>query len=60
EQLHDGEKPQKSSKCEKSFRWRCSLLCHWRIHTGEQLYKCGERGKNFSQRSSLSTHQLIH
>ncbi|NXP43027.1 ZN394 protein, partial [Leiothrix lutea] len=35
EQLHNGKKPHKCSKCEKSFSKRCSLIRHFIIHLGE-------------------------
>ncbi|NWU36614.1 ZSC20 protein, partial [Hylia prasina] len=60
EQLHDGEKPHKCSKCGKSFRQRCHLINHWRIHTGERPYKCGECGKSLRTSANLIKHQMIH
>ncbi|NXW67904.1 ZN544 protein, partial [Hirundo rustica] len=60
EQLHDVEKPHKCLKCEKSFRWRSSLICHWRIHMGERPYECGECGKSFSRSCQLLEHQRSH
>ncbi|NXJ23376.1 ZN415 protein, partial [Dicrurus megarhynchus] len=36
EQLHDGEKPHKCSKCGKSFSHRSYLIRHWKIHTEEK------------------------
>ncbi|NXR81535.1 ZN213 protein, partial [Pycnonotus jocosus] len=35
EQLHNGEKPHKCSKCEKSFSKLCSLIQNFIIHLGE-------------------------
>ncbi|NXO32090.1 ZN229 protein, partial [Cisticola juncidis] len=42
EQLQDGEKPHKCSKCGKSFRSSCDLITHQRIHTGVRPYKCDQ------------------
>ncbi|NWY49153.1 ZN256 protein, partial [Sylvia atricapilla] len=60
EQLHNGEKPYKCPKCEKSFSMRSSLIRHWRIHTGERPYECGKCGKSFSQNCQLIEHQRSH
>ncbi|NXQ48899.1 ZN749 protein, partial [Catharus fuscescens] len=45
EQLHDGEKRHKCSKCGKNFRWRSNLSVHQKIHTGERPCECQECGK---------------
>uniref|UniRef100_A0A8C3Y1K0 C2H2-type domain-containing protein n=1 Tax=Catharus ustulatus TaxID=91951 RepID=A0A8C3Y1K0_CATUS len=60
EQLHNGEKPHKCSKCGKSFSQRSNLLCHWRIHTEERPYECEECGKRFSQSCNLIRHLRSH
>ncbi|NXQ60430.1 ZN256 protein, partial [Anthoscopus minutus] len=59
EQLQDGEKPYKYSKCGKSFSKKSFLIhhSHWRIHTGEWPYECGQCEKKFSQSSTLIAHQ---
>ncbi|NXQ29006.1 ZSC32 protein, partial [Alaudala cheleensis] len=57
EQLQDGEKPHKCSKCERRFSQRSSLIHHWGFHTGEQPYECGKR---FQTSSSLFIHQWAH
>ncbi|NXO46778.1 ZN211 protein, partial [Locustella ochotensis] len=56
EQFHDGKRPDKCSKCDKSFSLKSSLIRHWRIHTGERPYECEECGKSFSQSSTLIIH----
>ncbi|NXL70099.1 ZSC32 protein, partial [Leptocoma aspasia] len=53
EQLHNGERAHKCSKCGKGFSQNSNLICHMRLHTGERPYMCEECGKNFSQRSNL-------
>ncbi|TRZ06619.1 hypothetical protein HGM15179_020488 [Zosterops borbonicus] len=60
EQLHNGEKPHKCSKCEKSFRQRSKLIRHWRVHTGERLYECDQCRKRFQTDSNFLLHQRIH
>ncbi|NWY49143.1 ZNF7 protein, partial [Sylvia atricapilla] len=35
EQLPNGKKPHKCTKCEKSFSKRSSLFCHFIIHLGK-------------------------
>ncbi|NXV03644.1 ZNF71 factor, partial [Cettia cetti] len=60
EQLQNVEKPHKCPTCEKTFRWRCHLIDHWRLHTGERPYECGECGKSFRQRGNLLAHQRSH
>ncbi|NXP43026.1 ZNF22 protein, partial [Leiothrix lutea] len=60
EQLHDGEKLHKCSKCEKSFSQRPYLICHWRIHMGQWPYECWECGKRFKSSSNLLVHQRSH
>ncbi|NXY37384.1 ZSC32 protein, partial [Pomatorhinus ruficollis] len=60
EQLHDGGKPHKCSKCGKGFSKRSYLTRHWNIHTGERRYECGECGKSFRDSSGLIVHHSIH
>ncbi|NWS09540.1 ZNF3 protein, partial [Motacilla alba] len=55
-----GENPHKCSECGRTFRWRSSLIYHFRIHTGERPYACGECGKSFSTNSILIVHRRIH
>ncbi|NXQ63652.1 Z354C protein, partial [Anthoscopus minutus] len=40
EQLHNGEKLHRCSKCQKSFSWRSHMINHMAIHTGDWRYEC--------------------
>ncbi|NXI28213.1 ZNF41 protein, partial [Sterrhoptilus dennistouni] len=60
EQLHNGKKYHKCSKCDKSFSKRCSLIRHFIIHLGEWPYECGECGKGFRSNSELVIHHRSH
>ncbi|XP_046407936.1 zinc finger protein 883-like [Ischnura elegans] len=49
-----------SSKCEKSFSAKSSVVRHTHTRTKIKTYPCGECDKSFSQKSHLVCHMRIH
>ena len=50
----------KCEECKKTFRYKDSLVKHYRTHTGERPYKCIYCPKSFSQINNRLRHERTH
>ncbi|XP_066955861.1 zinc finger protein OZF-like [Macrobrachium rosenbergii] len=57
---HNGDKPFRSTECEKAFYKKINLANHITNPTGDKPFMCKECGKEFSVKDHLINHMRMH